>query len=74
CVGGGDDYDDGVKMMMMAWRGDSGWWWWRVEASEVVGRVDPVVRTIFGFDRKIPPEKFSGGGVGRNPAGEDDRR
>ncbi|GKA07744.1 NETWORKED 1D-like protein [Tanacetum coccineum] len=53
------DDDDGGGV---AWRGDSGWWWWRVEASEVVGRVDPVVRTIFGFDRKIPPEKFSGGG------------
>ncbi|GJT84639.1 putative reverse transcriptase domain-containing protein [Tanacetum coccineum] len=35
---------------------------WRVEACEVVGRVDPVVRTILGVDRKIPPEKFSGGG------------
>ncbi|GJW97082.1 RNA-directed DNA polymerase, eukaryota [Tanacetum coccineum] len=60
-------------MMAVAWRGDSGWWWWRVEASEVVGRVDPVVRTIFGFDRKIPPEKFSGGG-GRNPVAEGGRR
>ncbi|GJV99892.1 hypothetical protein Tco_1555144 [Tanacetum coccineum] len=31
-------------------------------ASEVVGRVDPVVGSILGVDRKIPPEKFSGGG------------
>ncbi|GKC17840.1 putative reverse transcriptase domain-containing protein, partial [Tanacetum coccineum] len=37
-------------------------WQRAVVASEVVGRVDPVVRTIFGFDRKIPPEKFSDGG------------
>ncbi|GKC49142.1 hypothetical protein Tco_1071887, partial [Tanacetum coccineum] len=41
---------------------DEGGVWWRVEESEVVGRVDPVVRTILGVDRKIPPEKFSGGG------------
>ncbi|GJS04748.1 hypothetical protein Tco_0321256 [Tanacetum coccineum] len=35
---------------------------WRVEACEVVGRVDPVVRTILGVDRKIPSGKFSDGG------------
>ncbi|GJW04338.1 hypothetical protein Tco_1563194 [Tanacetum coccineum] len=34
----------------------------RVRASDHGERVDPVVRTTFGFDRKSPPEKFSGGG------------
>ncbi|GJU43704.1 hypothetical protein Tco_1200970 [Tanacetum coccineum] len=64
-------------------------WWWRrdcdMEVEMVVGsgdgvveseygdRVDPVVRTTFGVRRKIPPEKFSGGG-GRNPVGESGRR
>ncbi|GJW94571.1 hypothetical protein Tco_0174243 [Tanacetum coccineum] len=64
--GGGDGYDDDEDDggSSGAWRGDSGWWWWRVEASEVVGRVDPVVGSIFGVGRKSPPEKFSGGGMG----------
>ncbi|GJW63867.1 retrovirus-related pol polyprotein from transposon TNT 1-94 [Tanacetum coccineum] len=34
----------------------------RVRESDLGDWVDPVMRTIFGFDRKIPPEKFSGGG------------
>ncbi|GJS53079.1 hypothetical protein Tco_0626441 [Tanacetum coccineum] len=61
------------------WHGSSvvvvtvGWRWWRVAESEYGDRVDPVVRTTFGFDRKNPPEKFSGGAaagvVAGNPAG-----
>ncbi|GJS59861.1 hypothetical protein Tco_0654645 [Tanacetum coccineum] len=39
-----------------------GWRWWRVAKSEYGDRVDLVVRTTFGFDRKSPPENFSGGG------------
>ncbi|GKF82192.1 hypothetical protein Tco_0243848, partial [Tanacetum coccineum] len=50
-----------------------GWRRWRVEESGVGDRVDPLRRTTFGFDRKIPPEKFSGGG-GRNPVAEGGRR
>ncbi|GJW84301.1 hypothetical protein Tco_0157446, partial [Tanacetum coccineum] len=50
----------------------------RVRESDLGDWVDPVVRTIFGFAGKIPPEKFSGGGSGgrrrRELAGEDDRR
>ncbi|GKD60930.1 hypothetical protein Tco_1298439 [Tanacetum coccineum] len=42
--------------------GDSGWRWWRVAESGYGDRVDPVMRTTLGVDRKIPPEKFSGGG------------
>ncbi|GKB20324.1 hypothetical protein Tco_0854247, partial [Tanacetum coccineum] len=45
----------------------------RVAESEYGDRVDPVVRTTFGARRKIPPEKFSGGGC-RNPVGEGGRR
>nr|GEZ79095.1 hypothetical protein [Tanacetum cinerariifolium] len=36
---------------------------WRVEASDIVDRVDRVIRILFGFAGKSPPEKFSGGGV-----------
>ncbi|GKE64243.1 hypothetical protein Tco_1518404, partial [Tanacetum coccineum] len=43
------------------WRHGSGLWW-RVVARELVGRIDPEMRIILGVDRKIPPEKFSGGG------------
>ncbi|GKF92311.1 hypothetical protein Tco_0279030, partial [Tanacetum coccineum] len=58
------DGDDGeVMMALLLWLPD-GEGRRRVEESEVVGRVDPVVRTILGVDRKIPPEKFSGGGEG----------
>ncbi|GJS30254.1 putative ribonuclease H-like domain-containing protein [Tanacetum coccineum] len=49
----------------------------RVKESGVGDRIDPVVRSTFGVSRKIPPEKFSGGGdvvVARMLAGEDDRR
>ncbi|GKD57870.1 hypothetical protein Tco_1291257 [Tanacetum coccineum] len=34
----------------------------RVAASGGGDRVDSVVRIIFGFGQKSPPEKFSGGG------------
>nr|GFA99975.1 hypothetical protein [Tanacetum cinerariifolium] len=34
----------------------------RVGESDMVGRIDQVVGTLFGFAGKIPPEKFSGGG------------
>ncbi|GKC00822.1 hypothetical protein Tco_0986958 [Tanacetum coccineum] len=33
-----------------------------VEARELTGRIDPEMRIILGVGRKIPPEKFSGGG------------
>ncbi|GJU18512.1 putative ribonuclease H-like domain-containing protein [Tanacetum coccineum] len=35
---------------------------WRVAASELVDRIDPVTRSLFGVGRKTLPEKFSGGG------------
>ncbi|GKC06490.1 hypothetical protein Tco_0998100 [Tanacetum coccineum] len=35
-----------------------------VEARELTGRIDPEMRIILGVGRKIPPEKFSGGGEG----------
>ncbi|GJV62255.1 hypothetical protein Tco_1468355 [Tanacetum coccineum] len=57
-VGGDDDYRDGDEGGIVV-----------VAESEYGDRVDPVVRTTFGVRRKIPPEKFSGGG-GRNPVGE----
>nr|GEW97613.1 hypothetical protein [Tanacetum cinerariifolium] len=46
-------------------------WWWRVKESGVDDRVDRETRNLFGFARKIPPEKFSGGGrvVAGWPAG-----
>nr|GEX56953.1 hypothetical protein [Tanacetum cinerariifolium] len=34
----------------------------RVGASDIVDRVDREVRKLYGFARKSPPEKFSGGG------------
>ncbi|GJW74175.1 putative reverse transcriptase domain-containing protein, partial [Tanacetum coccineum] len=49
-------HSSGVVVVTVGWR------WWRVAESEYGDRVDPVVRTTFGFDRKNPPEKFSGGG------------
>ncbi|GJT67435.1 hypothetical protein Tco_1018915 [Tanacetum coccineum] len=33
-----------------------------VEARELTGRIDPEMEIILGVGRKIPPEKFSGGG------------
>ncbi|GJS18557.1 hypothetical protein Tco_0413029 [Tanacetum coccineum] len=33
-----------------------------VEARELTGRIDPEMGIILGVGRKIPPEKFSGGG------------
>nr|GFC38014.1 hypothetical protein [Tanacetum cinerariifolium] len=33
----------------------------RVRESDMMGRIDRVIRSIFGFAEKIPPEKFSGG-------------
>ncbi|GKC63801.1 hypothetical protein Tco_1096399 [Tanacetum coccineum] len=47
-----------------------------VEAHGMVDRVDQVMRIIFCFGRKIPPEKFSGGyggGGGRRLAGNKER-
>nr|GFD18941.1 hypothetical protein [Tanacetum cinerariifolium] len=45
----------------------------RVVASDMMGRIDRVIRNLFGFAGKIPPEKFSGGGwwptSGRWPVG-----
>nr|GEX69206.1 nucleic acid-binding, OB-fold protein [Tanacetum cinerariifolium] len=38
--------------------------WWRVEESDMDERVDREISTLFGFARKIPPEKFSDGGRG----------
>nr|GFB40539.1 hypothetical protein [Tanacetum cinerariifolium] len=35
----------------------------RVRESGVEGRIDRVTSNLFGFAGKIPPEKFSGGGV-----------
>nr|GFA98277.1 hypothetical protein [Tanacetum cinerariifolium] len=55
--------------------------WWgllmvgrHVGASHIVDRIDRVIRVLFGFAGKIPPEKFFGGGGvvvadGRQPAG-----
>ncbi|GJZ51524.1 hypothetical protein Tco_0606039 [Tanacetum coccineum] len=57
--GGGDGvrwHGSGVVVVTVGWR------WWRVAESEYGDRVDPVVRTTFGFNRKNPPENFSGGG------------
>nr|GEY82354.1 hypothetical protein [Tanacetum cinerariifolium] len=34
----------------------------RVRENDMMGRIDRVIRSIFGFAGKIPPEKFSGGG------------
>nr|GFB17814.1 hypothetical protein [Tanacetum cinerariifolium] len=33
----------------------------RVRESDIDERIDRVIRSIFGFAGKIPPEKFSGG-------------
>ncbi|GKD12950.1 hypothetical protein Tco_1197357, partial [Tanacetum coccineum] len=52
----------------------------RVAASGGGDRLDPVVRTIFGFGWNTRQKSFpaaendGGGGGGRNPAEEDDRR
>nr|GFD03241.1 hypothetical protein [Tanacetum cinerariifolium] len=35
----------------------------RVRESGVEGWIDRVTSNLFGFAEKIPPEKFSGGGV-----------
>ncbi|GKA60704.1 hypothetical protein Tco_0760111 [Tanacetum coccineum] len=74
-----------VAVVLGVGRGD-GAWWCRYDddyddggfgvargASGVMDRGDPVTGIIFGVGRKSPPEKFSGGGGGRNPAREDDR-
>ncbi|GJZ21077.1 hypothetical protein Tco_0558116 [Tanacetum coccineum] len=50
---------------------------WRLEESDLVGRIDRLMRIIFGVGRKSPPENFSGGGdvvAGGGLAGEDDRK
>ncbi|GKC90848.1 hypothetical protein Tco_1151497 [Tanacetum coccineum] len=68
CSGCGGDGGDEVVMRMM-YRDDdgggSGWRWWRVAESGYGDRVDPVTRSVFGLDRKSPPENFSDGGGGR---------
>nr|GEZ13552.1 hypothetical protein [Tanacetum cinerariifolium] len=37
--------------------------WRRVVASDIMDRVDRVIRSNFGFAEKSPPENFSDGGV-----------
>ncbi|GJT40005.1 hypothetical protein Tco_0939870 [Tanacetum coccineum] len=53
-----------------------GWWKWRVGESELVDRIDPVVRNIFGVGRKSHRKTFpvTGGGGRRwgGVAGEDE--
>nr|GEV54540.1 hypothetical protein [Tanacetum cinerariifolium] len=58
-------------MMMVVtnlWRKDDGsggvvrQQWRRVGESDMMGRVDRVIKSNFGFTGKNPPEKFSGGG------------
>ncbi|GKD06501.1 hypothetical protein Tco_1181475, partial [Tanacetum coccineum] len=72
--GGGVGYDDddgggcgmGMAAVVVLW-----WRRWggsrrrgrRVAASDLVGRIDRLTRNTFGFGRKSPPEKFSGGVV-----------
>ncbi|GKF37885.1 hypothetical protein Tco_0114643, partial [Tanacetum coccineum] len=53
--------DDGVGCGGTA-AGEEGEGKTRVRASEYDARVDPVVRNLFGFGRKNPPEKFFDGG------------
>nr|GFC06797.1 hypothetical protein [Tanacetum cinerariifolium] len=40
----------------------------RVRESDMMGRIDRVIRSIFGFAGKSPTGKFSGNGGGRWPA------
>ncbi|GJV57086.1 hypothetical protein Tco_1458091 [Tanacetum coccineum] len=59
------------KRTLVVWRWCHGGEWGgsrkgeqRVAVRGIEDRVDPVVRNLFGFGRKSPPEKFSGGGDG----------
>nr|GFA33827.1 RNA-directed DNA polymerase, eukaryota [Tanacetum cinerariifolium] len=83
-AGGG--VNDGCRLLMgtkekKGWCGSggggSGLWMVgrRVGASDIVDRVDRVIRILFGFAGKSPPEKFFGsgvvaGGAGRRKMGE----
>ncbi|GJZ18574.1 hypothetical protein Tco_0554697 [Tanacetum coccineum] len=49
---GGSGGDDDVEVVVTRWR---------MAASGLGDRIDRVTRSIFGFSRKSPPEKFSGG-------------
>ncbi|GJV74271.1 hypothetical protein Tco_1494266 [Tanacetum coccineum] len=59
----GDD-DDDVMMRVAAAAETGGGGKRRVEESGCGDRIDPVMRSVFGVGRKIPPENFSGGGSG----------
>ncbi|GJY55574.1 reverse transcriptase domain-containing protein [Tanacetum coccineum] len=50
---GGSGGDDDMEVVVTRWR---------VTASGLGDRIDRAKRNIFGFGRKSPPEKFSGGG------------
>ncbi|GJY06716.1 hypothetical protein Tco_0373770 [Tanacetum coccineum] len=75
CGGGGGFGGDGDEVLKMVWAvvvswvaatvAVSGWWWRtrRVEARELVDRVDREMRNNFWFRPENSPEKFSGGGV-----------
>nr|GEU84996.1 transcription factor, MADS-box [Tanacetum cinerariifolium] len=56
CVDGGGDVGGGGVVVAV----DE--WGRRVRESDMVHRIDPVTRSLFGFAGKIPPKKFSGGG------------
>ncbi|GKB28102.1 hypothetical protein Tco_0867503, partial [Tanacetum coccineum] len=56
----------GIMMMVVAWQqrgGDSGEEMERVRESGYGDRIDRKMGLVFGVGRKIPPEKFSGGGA-----------
>nr|GEV06948.1 hypothetical protein [Tanacetum cinerariifolium] len=55
-----------VVVASAVWRWGGGGWQGkkkkrRVRESDMMGRIDRVTRSLFGFAGKIPPEKFSGG-------------
>nr|GFA99344.1 hypothetical protein [Tanacetum cinerariifolium] len=52
-----------VTVGWQRWRWCRRWGERRVRESGVEGRIDRVMRKLFGFAGKIPPEKFSGGGM-----------
>nr|GEW71200.1 retrovirus-related Pol polyprotein from transposon TNT 1-94 [Tanacetum cinerariifolium] len=55
---GGEAIDDGVLMVVMCDGDDDGDGGWRVMASDIVDRVDRVIRIIFGFGRNIRQKTF----------------
>ncbi|GJW80125.1 putative reverse transcriptase domain-containing protein [Tanacetum coccineum] len=56
---GGSGGDDDVEVVVTRWRVMMTW------TSGLGDQIDRVTRSIFGFGRKSPPEKFSGGGERR---------